>query len=208
MGFLRSRHLSLFGAQEINQLNNVVSDQMTYEEARKACKHLPVIEFIDAQQREIERLSSTINSCSGRIQRLTAACMAHRACCGTEHDPANGKLHGCCIVCGVSWPCDTAKSFLVTPTSISVRHVGNVPLRLIERLQKLRDTESTSIRDGQALTDTIELLMQRREATTQPNITALRTAVSHLMSHWDEHRQCFVECGTVVRELREAFDAL
>jgi hypothetical protein len=49
-----------------------------------------------------------------RVERLTASALAHRACCGTEHDPAHGKFHGCCIVCGVPWPCDTAKSFLVT----------------------------------------------------------------------------------------------
>lgn len=41
-----------------------------------------------------------------------AACTAHRACCGVEHDPANGKLHGLCVVCGVPWPCETAKYFL------------------------------------------------------------------------------------------------
>lgn len=41
-----------------------------------------------------------------------AAAMAHRACCGTEHDPANGKLHGYCVVCGVEWPCETAQYFL------------------------------------------------------------------------------------------------
>lgn len=46
--------------------------------------------------------------------RMTAAALAHRACCGTEHDPANGKLHGCCVVCGVPWPCETAKTFLFT----------------------------------------------------------------------------------------------
>ena len=34
--------------------------------------------------------------------------ITHRACCGTEHDPANGKLHGHCIVCGVPWPCEYA----------------------------------------------------------------------------------------------------
>lgn len=44
--------------------------------------------------------------------RLVAA-LAHRVCCGLEHDPANGKLHGDCVVCGVPWPCDTAKAFLV-----------------------------------------------------------------------------------------------
>ena len=42
-----------------------------------------------------------------------AACLAHRACTGTEHDPNNGKLHGYCVVCGVPWPCDTANAFLL-----------------------------------------------------------------------------------------------
>jgi len=37
-----------------------------------------------------------------------AQLIAHRACCGTEHDPENGKLHGYCVVCGVPWPCDYA----------------------------------------------------------------------------------------------------
>lgn len=45
-------------------------------------------------------------------QHQTAAAIAHRACCGTEHDPSQGKLHGYCVVCGVPWPCDTAKQFL------------------------------------------------------------------------------------------------
>ena len=43
---------------------------------------------------------------------LIAACTAHRACCGTEHDPLNGKLHGYCVVCGTEWPCETAKKFI------------------------------------------------------------------------------------------------
>jgi hypothetical protein len=37
-----------------------------------------------------------------------AQLIAHRACCGTEADPANGKLHGYCVVCGVDWPCEYA----------------------------------------------------------------------------------------------------
>lgn len=41
-----------------------------------------------------------------------ASAIAHRVCCGTEHDPPNGKLHGYCIVCGVEWPCETAKKYL------------------------------------------------------------------------------------------------
>lgn len=35
-----------------------------------------------------------------------AQCIAHRACCGSEHDPLHGKLHGYCVVCGVPWPCE------------------------------------------------------------------------------------------------------
>jgi hypothetical protein len=45
---------------------------------------------------------------SGALLERTAQIAAHRACCGTEHDPANGKLHGCCVVCGVPWPCEYA----------------------------------------------------------------------------------------------------
>lgn len=41
------------------------------------------------------------------VERV-AQLVAHRACCGTEHDPANGKLHGYCVVCGVEWPCEYA----------------------------------------------------------------------------------------------------
>lgn len=41
---------------------------------------------------------------SERIAQIAA----HRACCGTEHNPAEGKLHGFCVVCGVPWPCDYA----------------------------------------------------------------------------------------------------
>lgn len=46
-----------------------------------------------------------------------AACIAHRACCGVEHNPDKGKLHGMCVVCGVPWPCETAQYFLRQPLS-------------------------------------------------------------------------------------------
>ncbi len=41
---------------------------------------------------------------SALLERV-AQILAHRACCGVEHDPSNGKLHGFCVVCGVPWPC-------------------------------------------------------------------------------------------------------
>lgn len=44
---------------------------------------------------------------AGLVKRA-AQLIAHRVCCGVEHDPANGKLHGYCVVCGVPWPCTYA----------------------------------------------------------------------------------------------------
>jgi hypothetical protein len=60
----------------------------------------------------LQKLRGEIEARMALYSADVAAAMAHRACCGTEHDPANGKLHGCCVVCGVPWPCDTAKYFL------------------------------------------------------------------------------------------------
>jgi len=37
-----------------------------------------------------------------------AQIMAHRACIGAEHNPQQGKLHGCCVICGDTWPCPYA----------------------------------------------------------------------------------------------------
>jgi hypothetical protein len=48
-----------------------------------------------------------------------AQLIAHRACCGTEHDPLNGKLHGYCVVCGVDWPCEYAGKPPTTPPVVS-----------------------------------------------------------------------------------------
>lgn len=45
-----------------------------------------------------------------------AAALAHRACGSTEHDPQQGKLHGCCVVCLVPWPCETAQAFMRKPS--------------------------------------------------------------------------------------------
>ena len=49
---------------------------------------------------------------SGQLRLLTAACAAHRACCGVEADNLSGKIHGCCVVCGVPWPCAVASVFI------------------------------------------------------------------------------------------------
>lgn len=57
------------------------------------------------------------------LTERTAQIIAHRACCGTEHDPANGKLHGYCVVCGVPWPCDYAG----TPPAPNAQVTGAAP---------------------------------------------------------------------------------
>lgn len=85
---------------------------------------------VEALQTEVERLRvelhdarldtarvaseglRAIGTSTERLMRETAAALAHRGCCGTEHDPPNGKLHGCCVVCGVPWPCETAQFYL------------------------------------------------------------------------------------------------
>jgi hypothetical protein len=53
-------------------------------------------------------MSGTMDKFSAALIERTAQLIAHRGCCGTEHDPANGKLHGYCVVCGVPWPCEYA----------------------------------------------------------------------------------------------------
>lgn len=58
-----------------------------------------------------------------------AQLIAHRACIGVEHDPANGKLHGHCVVCGVPWPCDYAgtppeATATANPVRVEQREVG------------------------------------------------------------------------------------
>jgi len=50
------------------------------------------------------------------LQNKIAAATAHRVCCGVEADVVNGKIHGYCVVCGVPWPCETARAFIFSPS--------------------------------------------------------------------------------------------
>lgn len=81
-------------------------------------------ESLAAKERECEKLRAKL-----RDSANLAAALAHRACCGTEHDPANGKLHGYCVVCGVEWPCATALFFMpdraaLADTNLRKQEVG------------------------------------------------------------------------------------
>lgn len=57
---------------------------------------------------------------SGNVAILTAACAAHRACCGREDD-GKGLIHGYCVVCGVPWPCDVAKVFVDAANKLNAK---------------------------------------------------------------------------------------
>lgn len=63
-------------------------------------------------ERMVSNMEKFLKNNRHDLENKVAAALAHRACCGTEHDPENGKLHGYCVVCGVEWPCETAKMFL------------------------------------------------------------------------------------------------
>ena len=54
-----------------------------------------------------------------------AQLIAHRAVHAAEHDPANGKLHGFCLVCGVPWPCDVAAPVRAQPTPEIMEHYAD-----------------------------------------------------------------------------------
>ena len=68
--------------------------------------------FADLKAMAMALPKNVLARCVEDQQIKIAAATAHRVCCGVEHDPANGKLHGYCVVCGVPWPCETAKNFL------------------------------------------------------------------------------------------------
>lgn len=77
----------------------------------------------------------------GHFENKIASAIAHRACCGTENNPSIGKLHGYCVVCGVPWPCDTAKAFLAAaPAQDNVQ--SNADSRDAARYRWIRDTAS------------------------------------------------------------------
>ncbi len=49
----------------------------------------------------------------------------HRAVHSAEHDPANGRIHGFCLLCGVAYPCE----YVGTPDEFKERMDGSNKLR-------------------------------------------------------------------------------
>lgn len=50
----------------------------------------------------------TMDNMDSQLIERIAQIIAHRVCIAAEHDPGNGKMHGCCVVCAEPWPCEYA----------------------------------------------------------------------------------------------------
>src|SRR5690606_34434569 len=72
-------------------------------EQRRAMREV-LSEQIDALTVRLSILRPAPEAERERLVERIAQLTAHRGCLGVEHDPANGKLHGYCVVCGVPWP--------------------------------------------------------------------------------------------------------
>jgi hypothetical protein len=81
-----------------------------------SCIDIPIVvrETVDVEDKYIiaEAILDLIRKREILIER-TAQLTAHRACCGSEHNPQEGKIHGYCVVCGVPWPCSYAGNPLI-----------------------------------------------------------------------------------------------
>lgn len=85
---------------------------------------------------------------SEELQNKIAAAIAHRGCCGCEQDLANGKLHGYCVVCGVEWPCDTAKTFMFSapsPAQVDADEWTAEEREAIDELCKVKDMSEHAV---------------------------------------------------------------
>lgn len=81
---------------------------------RQAAPNGPGLTLLGRLERLVER-EARAHKKAAEVERLKGAdaerraqIAEHRACCGSEHNPAAGKLHGYCVVCGVPWPCEYA----------------------------------------------------------------------------------------------------
>jgi hypothetical protein len=107
-----------------------------------------------------------------------AQMIAHRACCGSEHDPANGKLHGCCVVCGVPWPCD-----YVGPKPPTAREPGKVTEEMVRRFGAAFD-QSVDDQYAQANREGVSRIF-RREIAIRAALETLATQPAEPgVAHW------------------------
>lgn len=122
---------------------------------------------------------------------LVAAATAHRACCGAEHDPQNGKLHGYCVVCGVPWPCETAKFFM--PASHSPAEDKGPDIELLNRLMTERKGYADAVLyclAGIVPTPEAGYLNDGGVSLAMSDVRAFRTHYKQVMDGISGEREC------------------
>ena len=68
---------------------------------------------LSEEEKELDRIEADkFIKLFGIDENKLVSAATHRPCHSAEHDPNNGKIHGWCMVCGIPWPCETAKTFL------------------------------------------------------------------------------------------------
>jgi hypothetical protein len=132
-----------------------------------------------------------------------AQMIAHRACCGVEHDTANGKLHGCCVVCGVPWPCEYAGP---TPTALEPVKVPDgfaiQPTGLGTILIAYRDGSGVEVRDEHTPLHGIAGVMLYKLASALLTADELRPA-EPMAKHWRQAMIDELDVGEYAYELIE-----
>jgi hypothetical protein len=118
-------------------------------------------------------------------QHLLTAALAHRACHSAEHDPLNGKLHGYCMVCGVPWPCDTAKQFLAPQPPADPR-VAELEAD-VARLSAIRLMDDLDRIELLGLRKDIQDVFDRAEAA-EAKVAELKTKVERLKTKAENYR--------------------
>jgi hypothetical protein len=116
-----------------------------------------------------------------------AQLIAHRACVGAEHDPVSGKLHGCCVVCGVPWPC---------------AYAGNPPARAAELTAQSVEQQREPIFDGSAKRRVDELGKPLRDGL-QALVAVERASPAKDGGEQSEWRDSI---AAVIAEMRDAIE--
>ncbi len=100
----------------------------------------------------------------------------HRAVHSAEHDPANGRLHGYCLLCGVPYPCDYVGPPPTPEADKPVRHHMAICL----------DVESIRMRSGQVRSSdplvTVFYLLMRDHLPTGVVAELCRTSLESVES--------------------------
>ena len=124
---------------------------------------------------------------------MRAACAAHRACCGVEADNAQGKIHGCCVICGVPWPCETAQFFLFKADAQRALDAEREKVKELEKMYRFSVDERNKLN---ADMNNLELAMDDKDSqitTLQVQLRQVegelaneKTAYKKLSEQWNK----------------------